>query len=434
MRPHHLLASFTVLAAGAMAMPACSSPSAEAEPLGSVTSAAGGAIAEVTSFGSNPGALKMWEYVPAGLGTGKPLVLVLHGCGQGATDAAATGWNELADQAGFVVVYPEQQTVNNITKCFSWWGDFASSDDIVRGKGENLSIKQMVDKSIAAHGSDPTRVFVVGFSAGGAEAMVMTSTYPDVFAAGAAIAGIPYDCTTSFSEVSTCIKPGKTKTATEWAALAKAGDPGFTGAWPRMSFWQGSADATVGPQNRTELVKQWTGVHGVDTTTPLADTVDGAAHSSYKNGAGKVVVETYEIPGMDHGVPVVPANSCGTASTYAIDKGICAARHIAAFFGIASASASDAGSDAKPDAKDGGPISSSSSTGGIAGGDAAAASSGGTADPGAADGSHSSTCAAAPPTGRSPFTSSALLGSFLTLTVALARSRSRSRSNKVVPR
>ena len=434
MRPSPILPSLVLLAL-AVAAPACASRPSETEAerdTASTSSALTGTTAEVTGFGTNPGALKMYEYVPAGLAASKPVVVVLHGCSETADSAGKTGWNELADELRFTVVYPEQQAANNISKCFNWWGDFSSSDDIVRGKGENLSIKQMVDKSIAAHGGDPTRVFVVGFSSGGAEAAVMTSTYPDVFAAGATMAGIPYNCTTTFSEVSACIKPGKTRTAAEWADLAKAADPGFAGPWPRMSIWHGSVDATVGPANRTELIKQWTGVHGVDAVAPVTDTVDGQAHAVYKNAAGKVVVETYEIAGMDHGVPVVPGKACGTASTLAIDKGICAARHIATFFGIAGAGPADAGADAK------GPgVSSSSSTGGVVP-EAGLSSSGGAssgADPGTGVGSASSTCSVALPAGpASTSTSLALLGSLLTLTVALARSRTRSRSNKEVVR
>src|SRR4051794_27105465 len=82
------------------------------EHVGSVASAAS-TIAEVTGFGSNPGALKMFEYAPASLKAGAPMVLVLHGCTETAASAATTGWNELADKAGFLVVYPEQETANN---------------------------------------------------------------------------------------------------------------------------------------------------------------------------------------------------------------------------------------------------------------------------------------------------------------------------------
>ncbi len=401
-----------------------------------VSSALTPTLTEVTGFGSNPGALKMFEYIPAGLPAGAPLVLVLHGCTEGAANAATTGWSELADKAQFAVVYPEQQTANNPAKCFNWAGEYGDPSNIQRGKGENLSIKQMVDKAVATHGSDAKRVFVVGFSAGGGTAAIMAATYPDVFAGGATLAGIPFDCTTTYAEVNGCMKPGKTKSAADWAALVKAADPGFAGPWPRMSIWQGSGDTTVAPANRMELVKQWAGVHGVDAASPVTDTVDGQSHASYKDSAGKVLVETYEVGGMAHAVPVAPGVGCGTANTYAIDKGICSAGRIASFFGISVAGApgsADAGADAKAPGTSA--VSSSSSTGGVSaeggvgGGGAGAAPGSGT------EGSAGSTCDVAHSApGRSSSAPLALLASLLALTVTVARTRSRSRSSKAVVR
>src|SRR6478735_7410909 len=124
------------------------------------------ALTAVTGFGSNPGGLSMYEYVPAGLPAGRPIVVVLHGCTQTAAAMESAGWNQLADQYKFTVVYPEQQTANNPVRCFNWAGEYGDTANLTRGQGENLSIIQMVDKAIATHGSDASQVFIVGFSAG----------------------------------------------------------------------------------------------------------------------------------------------------------------------------------------------------------------------------------------------------------------------------
>src|SRR4051812_22440925 len=71
------------------------------------------ALTEVSSFGSNPGALKMFKYVPAGVPPNAPLVLALHGCAQTAADYEKAGWNALADKHKFLLLYPEQTTANN---------------------------------------------------------------------------------------------------------------------------------------------------------------------------------------------------------------------------------------------------------------------------------------------------------------------------------
>ena len=106
-------------------------------------------IEAVANFGSNPGNLKMNRHVPAGMPANAPLVVAMHGCTQPVSEYAKAGWNELADRHKFYVVYPEQQSANNSANCFNWFGKFNQPSDktnLTRGRGENLSIKQMVDK------------------------------------------------------------------------------------------------------------------------------------------------------------------------------------------------------------------------------------------------------------------------------------------------
>jgi poly(hydroxyalkanoate) depolymerase family esterase len=137
-------------------------------------------LTEVTGFGSNPGALRMFEYVPTD--PEPALVVVLHGCTQTAASYDfGAGWPTLADRHGFVLLLPEQQPANNAKNCFNWF----LAGDIERGRGEAMSIRQMGEKMIVDHGIDRRRVFVTGLSAGGAMTSVMLATYPDVFAAGA---------------------------------------------------------------------------------------------------------------------------------------------------------------------------------------------------------------------------------------------------------
>lgn len=305
------------------------------------------ALDAVTGFGSNPGNLAMYRYTPAGMPANAPLVVALHGCTQSAAAFASNGLNALADKYKFYVVYPQQNTANNPVSCFDWWGAYnnpADKSNITRGKGENLSVKQMVDKTATDFSVDRSRVFVVGFSAGAAMAAVMLATWPDVFAAGAIDAGIPYDCpSTANADVFNCMSPGKTMAAADWAQRVKQAYPGYTGRYPRVSIWQGTQDHTVAVANTTELVKQWTAVHGLTTTPTATDMVDGYPHSVFADASHVVRVESYAITGMDHGFAVDPARGCGTAGAYVIDKGICTARHIVDFFGVTGAAPADAG-------------------------------------------------------------------------------------------
>ena len=291
----------------------------------------------VASFGTNPAGLTMYRYVPQGAGPNAPLVVLMHGCMQGATDMVNAGWNTLADKYKFHVVYPEQTTTNNPYKCFNWAGVYGNPANLHRGQGENQSIKEMVDKMKADYQVDPKRVFVVGFSAGGAEAALMLATWPEVFAAGATFGGVPYDCAESVAGASSCMKPGVDKDAKTWGDLVHAANTTFTGTWPRLSIWQGTADTTVDPSNTKEMMRQWTSVHGVPQTPSASDTVAGYPHDTYKDGAGNVVVETYAITGKDHGIFVDPASGCGTAAAYVLDAKICSAAVVATFFGIGQA-------------------------------------------------------------------------------------------------
>ncbi|MEQ9497781.1 MAG: PHB depolymerase family esterase [Deltaproteobacteria bacterium] len=298
-----------------------------------VTGLGAGTYAELTGFGSNPGGLKAFEYVPPSPPNNAPLMLALHACSQTASEYRKAGWEELADELGFYVLYPEQQTGNNALRCFNWAGEYGDPTNLMRGEGENLSIKQMVDTMLASYSIDPARVYLSGHSGGAAQVNLMLAVYPDVFAGGASIAGIPYNCTTTFTEVSTCLNPGIDRTASEWGDRARAGFTGYTGPWPKVSVWHGTSDSTVRPRTAEETVEQWTNVHGIDTTPDMTETVDGATHEVHIAN-GQEVVEYFEIPGMGHGTPVVPAEGCGQAGAFFLDAGICSARRIAESFGL----------------------------------------------------------------------------------------------------
>src|SRR6476661_3682567 len=146
-------------------------------------------LQEVADFGSNPGALRMLTFLPENLSPRPALVVVLHGSMQSAADYdCGAGWSTLANQYGFALLMPEQSRQNNLTGAFNWF----QPDDMRRGKGEAQSIREMVEHMVREHDVDPTRIFISGLSAGAAMTLVMLANYPDVFAAGAIIAGLPY--------------------------------------------------------------------------------------------------------------------------------------------------------------------------------------------------------------------------------------------------
>jgi poly(hydroxyalkanoate) depolymerase family esterase len=292
------------------------------------------ALTQVASFGSNPGNLGMYAYVPDGLPANAPLVVALHGCTQSANDYYANaGWPKYADLWHFAVVFPQTTSANNSLSCFNW---FVPSED-ARGAGEALSIKQMVDYAIAHYGSDPHRVFITGLSAGGAMTVNLLADYPDVFAGGAINSGLPAFCATSQSAASSCQTSNQNKTPAQWGTLVRNAYSGYAGPWPRVAIWQGSADYTVYPVNATELRDQWTNVWGISQTASSTSTLTGGTTlNTYNDSAGQPAVELYTISGMGHGTAVQPGSGldqCGATGTY-YPNYICSTYYSAKFFGL----------------------------------------------------------------------------------------------------
>lgn len=288
-------------------------------------------LAAVADFGANPGALDMYEYVPADLPPDAPLVVVLHGCTQTASAMETAGWNALADAGRFAVVYPQQRAANQPLSCFTWY----APGDTSRDMGEAASIVAMIDHEIAAHAIDRNRVYVTGLSAGGAFTAVLLAAYPDRFAAGASMSGIPYGCATDVSSATTCQR-GVTKTAAQWGDLVRAADPSFTGSYPRLQIWQGTADTTVDPANASALVDQWTNVHDAASSPESTDTISTATRTRYASGA----VELYLVTGMGHAI-ATGADDLGPCpagtGAYFADESICSTLRAAQFFGLDAA-------------------------------------------------------------------------------------------------
>jgi poly(hydroxyalkanoate) depolymerase family esterase len=296
------------------------------------------AAKEVVGFGSNPGQLRMFKYVPQNLGAVRPLVVALHGCtqqAQGYDDE--TGWVKLADKYRFALLLPQEQV--HPAKCFRWF----DATQTQRDQGEALSIRQMIARMAADHNIDPQHVYVTGLSAGGAMTAVMLATYPELFAGGGIIAGIPYRCASTENEAQTqcglfgqSLPAQKQLTPAQWGDLVRAA-ASHAGFSPRVSLWHGTRDSTVNPQDQIELMEQWTNVLGIDQTPDMEETVNGHAHKVFQDQNGTPLVETWLINGMTHGTPIDPGSGemqCGTAAPFILVAGICSSLYISRFWGL----------------------------------------------------------------------------------------------------
>ena len=290
-------------------------------------------LERVAAFGSNPGNLQMFVHAPPLLERSPALVVALHGCSQ---NAAAynhgSGWSTLADRHGFVVVLPEQQPANNPQNCFSWF----VPGDTSRNSGEALSIHQMVEHAIATYGVDRGRVFVTGLSAGGAMASVMLATYPEVYAGGAIIAGLPFGCASSVQEAFEAMFTEQLPSTRALGDRVRAASR-HQGPWPKLSVWHGAADPIVKPSNAEHLIRQWASVHGISATPAHEKMIGQHTHRVWTNRDGATVIEAYTISGMGHGVPLATSlapDPCGAVGPFFLDAGLSSTHQIARFWGL----------------------------------------------------------------------------------------------------
>jgi poly(3-hydroxybutyrate) depolymerase len=165
----------------------------------------------------------------------------------------------------------------------------------------------------------------------------MLACYPEVFAAGAIIAGLPYGAATNVQQAFESMYQCPTRSAHAWGDLVRGAAP-HDGQWPRVSIWHGSADKTVIPGNAQEILKQWIDVHGVTLTPAVREMVDGYPRQAWVDDSGEAVIESFTVTHMAHGAPLATGaadGKCGAAGPFLLDVGISSSYHIAKFFGLA---------------------------------------------------------------------------------------------------
>jgi poly(hydroxyalkanoate) depolymerase family esterase len=286
-------------------------------------------LVALNAFGSNPGSLRAWCYIPEKLRRDAPLVVVLHGCTQ--TAAAYdhhSGWSRLADEAGFAVLYPEQQRSNNPNLCFNWF----EPNDVARDKGEALSIHQMILTMIETHALDPHRVYVTGLSAGGAMAGAMLASYPEIFAAGAILSGLAFGTAATVPQAFDRMRGhGSPSPEVLQRVLRDASE--HRGPWPRISIWHGDADRTVDVTNAKAIAGQWWGVHQLGREPTHSQNNARHHRQSWIDCSGTSLLELNFIAGMGHGTPI-DTRRMGVAGPFMLDVGVSSTHAIAQFWNI----------------------------------------------------------------------------------------------------
>ena len=258
------------------------------------------------TYSNSAGTRTYKTYLPPRPVQGLPVVVMLHGCKQHPDDfAAGTRMNALADELGFVVVYPAQSSQANLSACWNWF----QPEHQRRDAGEPSLIAGMTREVTARHVLDAQRTYVAGMSAGGAMAAVMASTYPELYAAIGIHSGLAH---AAARDMPSAFAAMKRKT--------RAGTGGPVDA--RMIVFHGDRDTTVHPSN---------GEYRTSGTLEKVEkgSVNGRAYTRtlHLNAEGETVLEHWLVHGAGH------AWSGGSMSgSFADPRGPDASREMLRFF------------------------------------------------------------------------------------------------------
>ena len=233
-------------------------------------------------------------YTPAGSSRRKlPLVVMLHGCQQTAADfAAGTGMNKIADELGFLVLYPQQPVSSNLGRCWNWH----RPGDQKRGAGEPAKIAALTRQVMHTSKANSARVYIAGISAGGAAAAIVAAAYPDLFVAVGVQSGLVAG---SVKTVREAVKAMRSGSETPVAAARGKATP-----VPTIVF-HGDQDKIVHPANAAGFLRSL----GRLSEDPLVGKSEAGRskggrkfiRSEYRRGAGAVLLENWEIHGAGHG-------------------------------------------------------------------------------------------------------------------------------------
>ncbi|KAI0122050.1 Alpha/Beta hydrolase protein [Daldinia grandis] len=187
--------------------------------------------------------------------------------------------------------------------------DVASEKSLtVNGGGDSTGLANMMHYFMKEYNANPMKIFVQGSSSGCMMTNVLLATYPDIFSAGSCYSGVAAGCLAGSPGSSPgtadpkCANGQNIKTGEEWAKMVRAMNPGWTGGYPRLQTFHGTADEFVHYKNLGEQLKQWSTIQGVELTQNITDTPHGGyTQMVYGDGGYLVGISARSV---GHTVPV----------------------------------------------------------------------------------------------------------------------------------
>lgn len=279
----------------------------------------------------------MYIHVPSNLVNSRekvPIVLALHGCSQTAKIVEKqSGWSDLADKYGFIVVYPEQKKTNNPMGCFRWY-DYDEKET-----EEVESVYQMLQFTKRNYNIDNSRVFIYGLSAGAVMTIHMLIHHPEEFNSAASLAGGPYKIGENGLATMQELVFMDDHTPEHWAKTVAHLDT--MSNFPKLILGHGKKDPLVNIQNSFEIIDQFSNIYKMDTkedslilnyaSNPLIE------KRIYRNPKGEDCIQFYMIANTGHALPVDPGpadDQGGKTGLFAVDRDFFSTYYIAKDFGL----------------------------------------------------------------------------------------------------
>ena len=194
-----------------------------------------------------------WLYLPSGeiSAQPRPMVVMLHGCKQSATDfAASTRMNQLAERKGFAVLYPQQSPATDAHRCWHWYKRATQ-----QGEGDVKLIAAMIRQVQEKHWLDTSRTYVAGLSAGAGLAAILALRHPQLIAAVGLHSAPVYGTSDSLMTGFKAMQQGSATTYLATANEFCVGEPGFPGM--PVVLIHGKSDPVVRRVNMDQLTAQF---------------------------------------------------------------------------------------------------------------------------------------------------------------------------------
>ena len=261
----------------------------------------------VVLAGASPRRMSYWLYLPHtvpedALREGLPLVLMLHGCQQTATEfAQGTRMNLLAEQKGYAVLYPQQSTSVHAHRCWRWFERATQ-----QGGGDVQPVATVLAKVLRQYPIDRRRIYACGISAGAGMAHIMALNYPDIIAAVGLHSGPVFGAGNGVIGALGVMQHGGGARAAEAIreVLARRAD------FPLLPtiLIQGAGDNVVRSVNQGQLVQQSLLLNGLSGDTAPRIKIEPAGRRGNRNAhvirdyyqGRKLVVREAHIDALEH--------------------------------------------------------------------------------------------------------------------------------------